>query len=142
MKKANIYSANSGLPINNVVVPNLSGTLNLFDSLKNSGKVFRVDVRKRSDGTMRTMICKCGVVPKNPSGKKRTYDPASKGLLTVWEFGNGYRTINLDGITLIKHKGTVYVMNTTLAPGDYQKSLISHNLRGRTVKAITSPLYS
>ena len=137
----NKFSNNGGQPLKKLVVPTLSGTLNLFESLKKSGKVFRVDSKKK-DGTNRTFVCRMGVKPKGGSGKGRAYDPSDKGLLNVFEFGSGYRMIGIDSISFVKHQGIGYLLNTGLPEGDYPVEQIAfYNRTARTKVAHTSPMY-
>ena len=136
----NQYTNNGGQPLKKLVVPTLSGTLNLFDSLRKSGKVFRVDAVKK-DGSNRTFVCRCGVKPSGDSSKGRAYDPGSKGLLNVFEFGKGYRMVNIDTITFIKHEGVGYILQSNLPTGEYPASIMFHGKGSRTKIAHTSPMY-
>ena len=133
----NKYSNNTGQPVKKVLVPNLSQTLRLFNSLHSSGKVFRIDFKKKN-GELRTMVCRCGVHSKT-NGKGMAYNPMDKGLMTVYEFGKGYRTVNLDTISFIKHEGVGYLMNSLLPFGEHSKTMFSQ--LGKTLRARTSPMY-
>jgi hypothetical protein len=132
-------SNNTGRPIEAVVVPTMSEAVMLIDDIRNSGKVFRVDFKKRTTGTRRTMVCRCGVQSeKNGGGKK--YNFSKKGLISVYEFGKGYRTIPIDNIEGIKHKAIYYVLDTPATPGVYGTKAVVTNKKG-TVPSITSPMY-
>lgn len=133
------YSNNYGQPIEKAIVPTLAETINLFDKLRRSGKVFRVDFVKRSTGTRRTMVCRFGVT-KHLKGGKKAFDAGDKGLFTVWEFGKGYRSIAIDNLILLKTAGQVYYFNTKIPPGDYTNADTPYNTMERTISAATSPL--
>jgi len=137
MKKT--YSYNSGRPVDKFVVPTLAQTINLFDKLRRSGKVFRVDFIKRGDGSMRTMVCRFGV-KKYLKGGKKAFDAGDKGLFTVWEFGKGYRSITIDNLELVKVGGVAYLFNTNRVPGESSAEGM-YNFGSRTIAASTSPLY-
>ena len=65
------------------------------------GKIFSATFVKK-DGTLRTMNCRRGV-SKGVSGKGMSFDPLSKGLLTVFDMQKkSFRMINLN--TLIEAK--------------------------------------
>lgn len=149
MKK---YSYNCGRPVNKFVVPTLAETMNLFDKLKASKKLFRVDFIKRTTGEMRTMICQFGV-KKYLHGGSASYHFGDKGLLSVFEHGTGYRSIPIDNILFIKFAGAVYHLNSTLPMGTYTAnpenlkgrsalaSLFNEQKIARTIPASTSPMY-
>lgn len=135
------YSNNCGKPLTEVVVPTLHETLNLFNTLKDSGKIFRVDFTKK-DGSGRTMVCRCGVKSKR-TGQGAKYSFREKGLLSVWEFGNGYRSVNIDNIVCIKHGGKLYAFKDveSLPCGSYPRNMFNDHITGRTISALTSPMY-
>ena len=130
MKK---FSNNAGQPVSKVVVMKMSQGISLLRKLQSNGKVFRVDFTKK-DNTLRTMVCRCVVVSKRKGGK--AYNFGDKGLLSVWEFGKGYRTVSIDTIELIKYGGVVYAFESSLPVGEYE-----YHTNSRTVPAKTSPLY-
>jgi hypothetical protein len=140
MKKS---SYNCGRPVEKAIVPTLAEIINLFDKLRKSGKVFRVDFVKRGDGSLRTMVCRFGV-KKYLKGGKRSFDAGDKGLFTVWEFGKGYRSITIDNLILLKTAGMVYYFNTQVPSGDYTYDKIQSTFEesyehARTIPASTSP---
>lgn len=72
--------------------------LSLLKSLVSGGKIARVTFIKRSDGQERKMLCRTGV-RKGITGKGSSYDPESKGLLTVFDMEKlGYRTIPAENV--------------------------------------------
>ena len=131
------YSYNSGKPIAKIIVPTLGQAVSLILMLQNSGKVFRADFTKRTDGTKRTMVCRCGV-KKYLKGGSPAYNFSKKGLISVFEFGKGYRSIPLDNLIAIKYGGVAYLFNVNLEPGEYR--FLSYD-RNRTLHAFTSPMY-
>lgn len=70
-------------------------------------RFFRVTFIKRTTGELRNMVCRFGVT-KHLTGGEQKYDAESKGLLTVFEPGKGYRSIPVDGIKEIQIDGVVY----------------------------------
>lgn len=80
------------------------------------GTFFRVDFIKRTDGSLRRMLCRTGVKPDNP-GSGRRYRPSDHALVSVWDCGvaslgggkdSAYRQIPVDGITALRIRGTTY----------------------------------
>ncbi len=78
------------------------------------GKFFGVRFTKRSDGTLRTMLCRTGVhqFVKGAAGKGLQYKPKEKNLVTVWdkhayaEKGDtGYRMIPVENVKSITFSG-------------------------------------
>ena len=138
MRKAREYSYNCGRPVEKIVVPSLAQTINLFDKLRTTGKVFRVDFVKRTTGETRTMVCRFGV-KKGLRGGKKAYDAGDKGLFTVWDFGKGYRSITIDNIIFVKTGGVVYYLNTDTPPGEYPADMV-HEIDGRTIAAVNHPM--
>lgn len=66
-----------------------------------NGKIFSATFIKK-DGTLRTINCRRGV-SKGVKGVGMSFDPLSRGLLTVFDMQKkGFRMINLD--TLIEAK--------------------------------------
>jgi len=141
MKKSNSYHNNNyGRKVEKFVVPTLAETINLFDKLRRSGQVFRADFIKRTTGEWRTMVCRCGV-KKYLKGGKAAYNFGDKGLLSVFEFGKGYRSITLDNLACIKTGGVIYWFNVPLDPGTYSTEIFDDITEGaRTLPAYTTPL--
>ena len=72
------------------------------------GQVFTVTFVKRSTGETRVMNCRKGVV-KHSKGGELKYDPAKKGLVSVFDMQKGgYRCISLEDIRKISMSGEVY----------------------------------
>lgn len=66
------------------------------------GKVFRASFIKRTTGELRHMVCRTGVT-KGVTGKGMNYDPADKGLMTVFDFQKKqFRMIALDGLKALR----------------------------------------
>lgn len=142
MKTVKSKSNNYGQPIKDVVVPTVSQMVALIEEVKYSGKVFRVDFTKRSDGSKRTMIARCGVKSELKGGK-RPYKFSNKGLLSVYEFGSGYKTVPLDNVTMLKIGGVAYFPNAPVSPGSYGIEALPIQAQGkRTLPAHTSPMYN
>ena len=140
MKKRN-YSYNCGRPIEKVVVPTMAEVINLFDKLRASKQVFRVDFLKRTTGEMRTMVCMFGVT-KHLKGGKKAYDAGDKGLFTVWSFDRqGYRSITIDNIRCVKTGGTLYYFDVPeIFKGKKYEADLLEREGIRTIPAQTSPL--
>ena len=68
------------------------------------GKIFAVEFVKRSDSSLREMVCRLGV-KAHLAGGEPAYDFNAKGLLPVYDMQNGYRCIPLENITRIKIDG-------------------------------------
>ena len=137
MKK---YSYNCGRPVEKLIVPTLAESINLITKLRTSGKVFRADFIKRTNGEKRTMVCRCNV-KKYLKGGKAAYHFGDKGLLPVYEYGKGYRSITIDNLHLIKFGGVVYLFNTSLDVGHYSPKLNFLEEGLRTFPAANSPMY-
>ena len=72
-----------------------------------NGQFFTVSFVKK-DGTDRTMNCRKGV-RKGTAGGTLPYDPASRGLIPVWDRKIGeFRMITLDTIKTISMRGRKY----------------------------------
>lgn len=70
-------------------------------------KIFSVVFTKRTNGEERKMTCKLHV-KKGLTGAGQSYDPAEKGLLTVYDMSKrAYRNIDLESISKIKVNGEV-----------------------------------
>lgn len=139
------YSYNCGRPVQKVVVPTLAEAINLFDKLRKTGKIFRVDFVKRTNGENRTMVCRFGV-GKHTKGGKRRYDACDKGLFLVWDFNKqGYRMITIDNMICLKTGGVVYWFDDSILVANKYDVPVTTNigdLKGRTLPAFTSPLYT
>lgn len=138
MKK---YSYNYGRPVAKLVVPTLAESVNLFNKLRTSGKIFRADFIKRTNGEKRTMVCRCNV-KKYLKGGKAAYHFGDKGLLSVYEYGKGYRSITIDNLHMIKFGGVVYLFNTEAKAGHYPVEQHFAQDYGRTYPASNSPMYA
>ena len=134
----NKYSYNCGLPLERFEHPTLAEIMNLIDKLKYSGKIFRLDFIKRTNGETRTMICRFGV-KKHLKGGSPAYHFGDKGLLSVFDTNKqAYRSVPIDNILLIKFAGVAYRLNRHLV-ADVP---IEHAFkRSRTIPAMTSPMY-
>jgi len=133
-------SYNYGQPVEKFVVLTLAQAVALILKLRNSGKVFRADFVKRGDGSNRTMVCRCGV-KKYLKGGSAAYSFSEKGLMSVYEFGTGYRSIALDNLARIKFAGVIYEFNSTVPAGEYPADVLTEN-HIRTIPADTSPMYA
>lgn len=138
---------NYGQPINTTNVVSLSQATRLFSEIRKSGRVARIDFEKKSDGRMRTMVCRMGV-RKYASGKgNKGFSFADKGLLPVYEFGKGYRSIPIDNITGIKFNGCWYDFRNIngFSNHSHASGQIWHakgfNTEYRTKQSYTSPLF-
>jgi len=131
---------NYGRKIESVEYATLSTAEKALNKLR-SGRVCRVDFIKK-DNTLRTMVCRTGV-HKHTTGGGRGYDPADKGLITVFEFGVGYRTVAIDRIVGIKHGGVWHSLNgiNRLPFPVRQSPNLLEALGRRTFAATTSPMY-
>jgi hypothetical protein len=88
-------------------------TVQAVDLLKNhrdngNGRAFGVTFVKRSDNTVRTLNARFGVTSALKGGKA-AYNPADKGLMTVFDQNSqSYKSINLAAIKGITMDGEVY----------------------------------
>ena len=78
----------------------------------NGSQFFSVSFIKRTDGTLREMVCRKGV-SKFVKGGELKYDPAAKGLVGVLDvqaadIAKGYRMIATESIRSIKMNGNVF----------------------------------
>lgn len=74
------------------------------------GTIFTATFLKRTNGEKRVMNCRKGV-KKGQNGGGLKFNPASKGLLPVFDMQKcEYRFISLERITEIKMRGTTYVV--------------------------------
>ena len=74
--------------------------LSALKSLVADGRFFGVKFIKRTDGTLRSMTARTGVVPPpSPHSGERNWDPDDKGLLQVWDVQKrAYRMIPAENI--------------------------------------------
>ncbi len=81
--------------------------LSVLKSLVADGKIFGVKFIKRTDGSLRTMAARTGVVPaSSPNNAERNWDPDTKGLLQVWDVHKrDYRMVPADGICELSFHG-------------------------------------
>lgn len=127
---------NYGKEIKEVHQVALSGAIKALRLLR-SGQICRVDAVKKN-GTLRTYSsCRTGV-SKGVAGKGMSYNPEEKGLITVYEFGVGHRTIAIDRIVGIKHGGVWYDFNSL---NDTRFTIGRRLWLGRTIMAEDSPMY-
>ena len=83
---------------------------------KADGTFFSVKGIKRETGEIRYFKSCRGGVAKYVTGKGMAYDPATKGLISVWEAGNTeekdgkdkYRLIAIEGILEVQSAGVIY----------------------------------
>lgn len=72
------------------------------------GKIFRVEFYKRTTDELRVMVARIGV-KKNLTGEGQKFNPAERGLMTVWDMQKqAYRMINLDTVVSLKLAGEEY----------------------------------
>lgn len=75
------------------------------------GQFFSVKFVKRTDGSVREMLCRKGV-HKFDNGGGLKFDPRAKNLVSVWDAqvgdASGHRFINLDGLLGAKLSGVEY----------------------------------
>lgn len=82
-----------------------------IEEASSNGTFFCVDFIKRTDNLFRSMVCRRGVVPKNP-GQQPRFNPAAHDLIVVWDaHKRAYRHIPLDRIVQIRGKGRVIYSN-------------------------------
>ena len=81
--------------------------LNKLRSLVADGKIFGVRFIKRTDGSLRTMACRVGVVPRpGTTSHERNWNPEDKGLLQVWDVHKrDYRMIPAENIQELRVRG-------------------------------------
>ena len=85
----------------------------MIGALEN-GRFFTVIFRRRSDGSVRIMHCRQGVVAHLRGGKP-SYSFSDKGLVSVWDVeAQGYRCFGLDTLMAIRTDGEEYVVDQQL----------------------------
>lgn len=68
------------------------------------GRIFSAEFTKK-DGTVRKIVCRCGV-SKDLRGGELTYNPSTYNNLIVWDLHKkSYRTIKFDNLRNIKYNG-------------------------------------
>lgn len=78
-----------------------------FLKATNNGKIFSATFEKK-DGTIRTINCRRNV-SKGVKGIGYSFDPMSKGLLSVYDMQNkGFRFINLETLVEAKVNGEIF----------------------------------
>jgi hypothetical protein len=83
---------------------------NMLNNLKKQSydKFFKVKFIKRTDGNIRNMTARFGV-KKNLSGKKQSFNPESKNLVTVYDANiKDYRSIPTDSIISLSLEGKTF----------------------------------
>ncbi|MCG8430108.1 MAG: hypothetical protein MJA29_02900, partial [Candidatus Omnitrophica bacterium] len=85
---------------------------------ESNGHAFSVEFVKRTTGERRTMLARTGV-KKGVTGAGRNYDPASHGLIGVYEVIRGndgkftdgqFRMVSIEGITRLTIEGGDYIV--------------------------------
>lgn len=87
----------------------------LIEDQKAKGKLFGVKNRLRTTGEIREGVYH-GNVTKYTTGQGLRFDPASKGLIVVWEANNAegakgadaYRMLAIEGLLEVKAEGEVF----------------------------------
>lgn len=78
------------------------------DRARESGHIFAVEFVKRTDGTIREMLCRTGVT-KGTHGGSMGYDPADHGLLSVYDMQKGgFRSVPVENILHLSMDGQRY----------------------------------
>lgn len=78
------------------------------DRAREKGHIFAVEFVKRTDGTVREMVCRTGVT-KGTHGGSMGYDPRDHGLLPVYDMkAQGFRSIPVDAILHLSMGGQRY----------------------------------
>ena len=78
-----------------------------FLKATNNGKIFSATFEKK-DGTIRTINCRRNV-SKGVKGVGHSFDPMSKGLLSVYDMqSKGFRFINLETLVEAKVNGEIF----------------------------------
>ena len=78
-----------------------------FLKATNNGKIFSATFEKK-DGTIRTINCRRNV-SKGVKGVGYSFDPMSRGLLSVYDMqSKGFRFINLETLVEAKVNGEIF----------------------------------
>jgi len=89
---------------NNLPQFNLANLHNLVAD----GAIFSVEFIKRTDGSLRKMVCRLGV-KKHLKGGSKAYDAKAKNLLSVFDMEKeGYRSIPVEAIQRISVHGQTF----------------------------------
>ena len=94
--------------VNQIKVLKLSEAIALLKELRTTGKTFRIDFIKKSTGRVRTMVCRMGVRKYHVINPKRVMRSRPNDIMTVYEWGNNYRSLCIDNIILIKKGSILY----------------------------------
>jgi hypothetical protein len=80
-----------------------------LDAIRNSkGKIFSVIFIKRTDKSLRKMVCRTGV-KKHLKGGKSPYNFSDKDLISVFDVQKkDYRTIDINSLVEVKINKEVY----------------------------------
>ncbi len=77
-------------------------------NLVSDGGIFSVEFIKRTDGSLRKMVCRLGV-KKHLKGGQKAYSTKAHNLLTVFDMENkGYRSIPVDAIQRLCVNGQTF----------------------------------
>lgn len=80
----------------------------IVNEVGKDGKIFTVKFIKRTIGEERILNCRLGVY-KYVRGIGMSYDPKSKGLITVFDMQkNGYRMIATESVEWVHGNGKTY----------------------------------
>jgi len=95
-----------------IIKVTLAQAVALIEKGKTSGKFFSTTFIKRTNGEIRTMVCR-GNVTKHLKGGELAFSPKEKNLVVVWDASvedntKAYRMINLDTILKVTLNGTIY----------------------------------
>lgn len=78
------------------------------DRARESGHIFAVEFIKRTDGSIREMLCRTGVT-KGTHGGSMGYKPEDHGLLSVYDMQKqGFRSIPVENILHLSMNGQRY----------------------------------
>lgn len=78
------------------------------DRARESGHIFAVEFVKRTDGTIREMLCRTGVT-KGTKGGSMGYKPEDHGLLSVYDMQKqGFRSIPVENVLHLSMNGQRY----------------------------------
>ena len=81
-----------------------------FVTRARTGRIFSVQFIKRSNGTLRKMVCRTNVT-KGTKGGSMGYRPEDHNLLSVYDMqAKGFRVIPIDAIVDLKIDGVRYAM--------------------------------
>ncbi len=90
-----------------IVPTNVFNRTNLR-ALVQDGQIFSVEFIKRTDGSLRRMVCRLGV-KKHLKGGTAAYDAKEHNLLTVFDMENrGYRSIPVEAVQSLTVHGQTF----------------------------------